>query len=155
MSGVKDHARNFALENPEGLYDPSANAYSHVAVVPGDARLVFIAGQVGDTPKGDFGTQVRQTFANLRTAIEAAGGGMGDIAKLTVLIVDHDRDKHRGLISEIERTFGAGLKPTCTIIPVPPMAYENQLVEIEAVGVLDGQGPSRGNSESLGRRSAP
>ncbi len=129
--------RNFVLNNPKGLYDPSANAYSHIAVVPGNARLVFIAGQVGDAPKGDFETQVRQTFAHLRTAIEAAGGDMSAIAKLTVLIVDHDKDKHRSLIAEVERAFGAGLKPTCTIIPVPQMAYEGQLVEIEAIGVLN------------------
>lgn len=62
---------------------------------------------------------------------------MSAIAKLTVLIVDHDKDKHRSLIAEVERAFGAGLKPTCTIIPVPQMAYEGQLVEIEAIGVLN------------------
>lgn len=132
-----DGKRNFVLDNPDGLYDPSANAYSHVAVAPANARLVFIAGQVGSTPKGDFETQVRQIFANLRVAIESAGGGMEAIAKLTVLIVDHGRDKHRVLVEEVERAFGAGLKPTCTIIPVPHMAFEGQLVEIEAVGVLD------------------
>lgn len=137
MNKSNDHARSFVLENPDGLYDPSANAYSHVAVVPGNARLVFIAGQVGSTPKGDFETQVRQAFANLRIAIKAAGGGMDAIAKLTVLIVDHSKDKHRVLVAEVEKAFGARLKPTCTIIPVPLMAFEDQLVEIEAVGVLN------------------
>lgn len=128
--------RNFILDNPEGLYDPSANAYSHIAIVSEVARLVFIAGQVGDTPKGDFATQVRQSLFNLRTAMEAAGGGLADIAKLTVLIADHDKDKGRSLAAEVERAFGPGLKPTCTVIPVAPMAYEGQLVEVEAVGVL-------------------
>ncbi len=137
MSESKDQVRSFVLDNPDGLYDPSANAYSHIAVVPANTRLVFIAGQVGGTPKGDFATQVRQMFVNLRTAIEAAGGDMGAIAKLTVLIVDHSKDKHRVLIAEVEKAFGAGLKPTCTIIPVPLMAFDNQLVEIEAVGVLN------------------
>ena len=141
MSKSNDPTRNFVLDNPNTLYDPSANAYSHTAVVPGDARLVFIAGQAGDTPKGDFGTQVQQSLANLQTAMEAAGGGLTDIAKLTVLIVDHDKDKHRCLITEVERAFGTGLKPTCTIIPVPLMAYKGQLVEIEAVGVLGGSQP--------------
>lgn len=136
MSKSNDPERNFVLDNPNKLYDPSANAYSHIAVVPGDARLVFIAGQVGDTPKGDFGTQVQQSLANVQTAMEAAGGSLTDIAKLTVLIVDHDKDKHRSLVAEVERAFGTGLKPTCTIIPVPHMAYEGQSVEIEAVGVL-------------------
>lgn len=133
----RNRGRSFMLDNPDGLYDPSANAYSHIAVAPASGRLVFIAGQVGDTPKGNFETQVRQILVNLQVAIEAAGGGMEAIAKLTVLIVDHDKDKHRVLIEEVERAFGPGPKPTCTIIPVPQMAFEGQLVEIEAVGVLD------------------
>ena len=137
MNKSNNQARNFELNNPNGLYDPSANAYSHVAIVPGNARLVFIAGQVGNTPKGDFETQVSQTFTHIKTAIETAGGDMSAIAKLTVLIVDHNKDKHRTLITEVEKAFGAGLKPTCTIIPVPLMAYPDQLVEIEAVGVLN------------------
>ena len=132
----KAEDRNFTLSNPKGLYDPSANAYSHLAVVPEGAQLVFVAGQVGNTPKGDFETQVQQVLAKLQVAMEAADGGLGDIAKLTVLIAEHDKDKHRTLIAEVERAFGEGLKPTCTIIPVAPMAYEGQLVEIEAVGVL-------------------
>ena len=136
MNRTENQNRNFTLSNLEGLYDPSANAYSHLAVVPEGARLVFIAGQVGDTPKDDFETQARQVLVNIRTAMEAVGGTLSDVAKLTVLIAEHDKDKHRTLVAEVERAFGEGLKPTCTIIPVAPMAYEGQLVEIEAVGVL-------------------
>ena len=136
MERAEKRKRNFTLSNPEGLYDPSANAYSHLAVVPEGARLIFVAGQVGNTPKGNFETQVRQVLANIRTAMEAVGGTLSDVAKLTVLIAEHDRDKQRTLIAEVERAFGEGLKPTCTIIPVAPMAFEGQLVEIEAVGVL-------------------
>ncbi len=136
MDRAKNQEWNFTLSNPEGLYDPSANAYSHLAVVPEGVRLVFVAGQVGNTPKGNFETQVQQVLAKLQVAMEAAGGGLGDIAKLTVLIAEHDKDKHHALVAEVERAFGEGLKPTCTIIPVAPMAFEGQLVEIEAVGVL-------------------
>jgi hypothetical protein len=49
--------------NPEGLYDPAPNGYSHVASVAAGARLVFVAGQGGDTADGtlapDFRLQVR------------------------------------------------------------------------------------------------
>ena len=38
----------FVLSNPEGLYDPSANAYSHVAEVSTAAKLLYIAGQGGE-----------------------------------------------------------------------------------------------------------
>jgi hypothetical protein len=37
------------LLNPAGLYDPAPNGYSHVALVAAGARLVYIAGQGGET----------------------------------------------------------------------------------------------------------
>jgi enamine deaminase RidA (YjgF/YER057c/UK114 family) len=50
--------------NPTGLYDPSANGYSHVANVAAGARTIYIAGQGGETASGelvpDFRLQVRQ-----------------------------------------------------------------------------------------------
>lgn len=65
------------LSNPPGLYDPSANGYSHVAQVAAGARLVFIAGQGGETADGqlsaDFTDQVRQALANLQVALHSVG----------------------------------------------------------------------------------
>ena len=74
MSAATD-APAFTLTNPAGLYDPSANGYSHLAEVPAGTRLVFVAGQGGETEKAelspDFRAQVRQAFANLRIALQA------------------------------------------------------------------------------------
>lgn len=134
MHSSREQKPNFVLENPRGLYDPSVNAYSHLATVPNGKRLVFIAGQGGQGK--DFGAQTRATLENISTAIIAAGGTLQDIAKLTVLSVDHSEKNHRALISEVNRAFGNTLKPTCTIIPVPRLGRTDQLVEIEAVGVL-------------------
>jgi enamine deaminase RidA (YjgF/YER057c/UK114 family) len=132
----------FTLSNPAGLYDPSANGYSHLAQVPGGTRLVFIAGQGGENETGalspDFPSQVRQAFANLRTALAAAGAGPADVAKLTVLIVDHAEAKLHDLGAELDHTFGPGSKPTCTLIPVPRLALDGMLFEVEAVAVLPG-----------------
>jgi hypothetical protein len=35
----------FTLSNPAGLYDPTDNAYSHIAQVPFNVRIVHHAGQ--------------------------------------------------------------------------------------------------------------
>lgn len=132
----------FTLSNPAGLYDPSANGYSHLAQVPGGTRLVFIAGQGGENETGalspDFASQVRQAFANLRTALAAAGAAPRDVAKLTVLIVDHREAKLHDLGAELDHTFGPGPKPTCTLIPVPRLALDGMLFEVEAMAVLPG-----------------
>ena len=128
------------LLNPPGLYDPVPNGYSHVAVVPAGTRLAFIAGQGGETADGqlssDFRQQVRQAMANLLIAIEAAGGEPSQVAKLTVLIVDHSEQRLGILGEELELAFGTQMKPACTLIPVPRLALDGMLFEIDAVVVL-------------------
>lgn len=131
-----------AFVNPAGLYDPSANGYSHVAKVAAGTRLVYIAGQGGETETGellpDFRLQVRQALRNLRVALAAAGAGVTDIAKLTVLIVDHSEERLHIFGEELTRALGEGQKPTCTLIPVPRLALDGMLFEIEAIAVLPG-----------------
>lgn len=128
------------LSNPPGLYDPTPNGYSHVASVRGDARLVFVAGQGGENQEGelasDFRAQVRKAFANLETALQSSETEMRNIAKLTVLIVNHTEERLAILGEELSRAFGEHPKPTCTLIPVPRLALDGMLFEVEAVAVL-------------------
>ena len=54
---------------------------------------VYLSGQVGfDPATGKLGdgieTQTHQVFKNLRAVAEAAGGGLDDMVKLTVLLAD-------------------------------------------------------------------
>ncbi|MEK0361005.1 RidA family protein [Pseudomonas sp. CBC3] len=129
-----------SLLNPPGLYDPAPNGYSHVALLPPGARLAFIAGQGGENVGGrlseDFREQVRQALANLRLAIEAVGGTAQQIAKLTVLIVDHSEARLQVFGEELAGALGSGPKPACTLIPVPRLALDGMLFEIEAVVLL-------------------
>jgi enamine deaminase RidA (YjgF/YER057c/UK114 family) len=129
----------FELMNPPGLYDPTANGYSHVAALQPGARLIYVAGQGGENEAGDlppdFRSQVRQALTNLRTALAAAGAGVADIAKLTVLVVDHSEERLRVLGSELDRALGDGPKPACTLIPVPRLALDGMLFEVEAIAV--------------------
>jgi len=129
-----------ALSNPAGLYDPSANGYSHVAQVAAGARLVFVAGQGGETADGqlsaDFATQVRQALANLQTALASAGAEVGQVAKLTVLIVDHSQERLAIFGRQLQQLWGAAPTPACTLIPVPRLALDGMLFEIEAIAAL-------------------
>jgi enamine deaminase RidA (YjgF/YER057c/UK114 family) len=133
----------FTLSNPAGLYDPAPNGYSHVASVAAGARLVFIAGQGGEDEHGrlspDFAEQVRQALGNLRTALQSAGAGTQDVVKLTVLIVDHSEQRLQMFGELLQAAFGAGAKPTCTLIPVPRLALDGMLFEIEALAALPAQ----------------
>lgn len=67
--------------------------YSQAAAVRG-GRTVYLSGQIGLEPgtgelvSENFEGQVRQAFANLKAVIEAAGGSLDDIVKLTLFLTD-------------------------------------------------------------------
>ncbi len=125
------------LANPDAMHDPASMAYSHLAIVPPGASLVFVAGQTGGADKGSYREQAREALRSVRTAMRAAGGEMVDVAKLTVYSVGHDVAKHADLVSEVKDAFDSGLAPTCTIVPLDRSGTdERQLIEIEAIGVL-------------------
>jgi enamine deaminase RidA (YjgF/YER057c/UK114 family) len=125
--------------NPPGLYDPRPNGYSHVVVAEAPARLIYIAGQGGETADGvlpeDFETQVRQALGNLQTALRAADAGLSDVAKLTVLIVDHSEERLRIFGGALGKMWGDNPPPACTLIPVPRLALDGMLFEIEATAI--------------------
>ena len=128
------------IVNPQNLYDPTPNGYSTAVIVPAGARVAYISGQGGQDGTGalspDFAVQVRQAYANLRTAIEALGARPDQVAKLTVFVVDHDMSKLEVLTRAVKDMFGAAL-PAQTLIPVPKLAVDPMLFEVEAVVVLD------------------
>src|SRR5262245_29334417 len=77
--------------NPDGL---STNpAFTHVVVVTGAAKTIYIGGQdavdgsgkiVG---KGDIKAQTEQVFENLQMALAAAGAGLEHVVKWNLYIV--------------------------------------------------------------------
>jgi enamine deaminase RidA (YjgF/YER057c/UK114 family) len=115
-------------------------AYSHVARLEPGVRLVYLAGQVGEDVEGklssEFGAQVRQALVNLQIALVAAGAGISDVFKLTVLIADHSESKLAVLGAELALVWGPLMKPTCTLIPVPRLALDALLVEVEAIAAV-------------------
>ncbi len=125
------------LANPDGLHDPTGYGYSHVAATTGD--LVFIAGQYGSGPDGqvvsdDFADQVDRAFANLGTALRAAGLDYHHVARLGTYVVDHDADRLAVLIERIGRTWG-DRPPAQTLIGVAALALPGMLFEVDAVAV--------------------
>jgi len=128
---------SFELSNPVGLYDPRANGYSHVAALAPDARLLFISGQGGEDSTGhlstDFCEQARQALVNLRIALSSQGARLDQVFKLTLLIVDHNQDRLRDWAREAREAWAEEGLPVCTLIPVPRLALDGMLIEIDAV----------------------
>ncbi len=126
--------------NPEALYDPRANGYSHVAVATGPGRIIYVAGQGGEDAAGGlpliFAQQVAQAMRNLTTALRAAGATLADVVKLTVLVVDHSPERFHIVAAALRRMWNDTPAPACTLIPVPKLALEGMLFEIDATAVV-------------------
>ena len=130
---------NIQYINPTGLYDPSANGYTHVVIVPPGATMVYIAGQGGEDENGNlpnnFADQLKQAFTNLRIALSAAGARPENVIKLTSLVVEHDESKVQLLASEVLGIWGEKT-PAQTLIPVPRLALDGMLFEVDAVAAI-------------------
>lgn len=128
------------LVNPPGLYDPTPNGYSHMAVAALGTRLVLLAGQGGENEDGTFSanfqTQVRQALGNMTIALQAAGGGPQHVARLLALVVDHTEERLHVFGAELDRIWGDAPKQACTLIPVRQLALDGMLFEIEATAVM-------------------
>lgn len=132
--------RKLTIVNPPNLHDPSPNGYSTAVIVPNNSRVAYISGQGGQDSTGalspDFAAQVKQAYANLRAALDALGARPDQVAKLTVFVVDHDMSKLGVLTQNVKEMFGETL-PAQTLVPVPKLAIDPMLFEVEAVVVLE------------------
>ena len=128
------------IVNPQNLYDPTPNGYSTAVVAPREARVAYISGQGGQDSTGalspEFAVQVKQAYANLRNALDALGARPDQVAKLTVFVVDHDISKLDVLTKNVKAMFGEAL-PAQTLIPVPKLAIDPMLFEVEAIVFLE------------------
>lgn len=84
--------------------------------------------------KSDVAAQSRQCLENIRQIIEAAGGSLHDLVKLTVF-VSHPR--HYEAMNAVRKEMLAGIAFTSTAV-VAQMIDPHGLVEMEAVAVIGG-----------------
>jgi len=124
--------------NALGLSQPPG--YSHVVVASG-SRLVTTAGAVpldaegALVGSGDRRAQAKQTLENLTLALEAVGASPSNVLKTTVYVVANERADLNEVWYEVQESGVA--EAASTLLGVSILGYEGQLVEIEAIAVLD------------------
>ena len=125
--------------NPEGMHRNPA--FSQGIIIPAGARMLLVGGQnavnadgeiVG---KGDIGRQTEQALANMMTVIEAAGGRLEDLVKVT-LVIQHGVDLQAGFAAWMKLWGQRPNPPTLTALFVAGLAHPDYLIEIEAQVVL-------------------
>lgn len=84
--------------------------------------------------EGDAEAQARSALASLKLVVEACGGTMADIVKITVFTTDL---AHRAAIGKARAEFfPAGEMPASTFLVISSLADPRYLVEIEAVAMI-------------------
>lgn len=124
--------------NPPELGRPSG--FSHAAV--GSGRVVFLAGQTALDASGRIVgdgvvEQFEKALGNLLVALTAAGGQSGDLASLTIYIVDMDdyRAHSRAIGKVWKRLIGDGY-PAMAGIGVARLWDQEALVEVQGYAIL-------------------
>ena len=126
------------LRNVDTLAPPPG--YSHVAVGRG-GTVVFTAGAVpldarGElVGEGDAVAQAEQVIDNLMAALEAGGARPRDVAKTTVYVAGASYED-QSAVWQVVRRSAIGRAPS-TLLGVPTLGYRGQLVEVEAIALID------------------
>jgi reactive intermediate/imine deaminase len=100
-------------------------------------NTVYLSGQIGLDPatgnlRDETDAQARQVFENLRAVAQAAGGGLDDVVKVTLLLADM-ADFIR--VNEIMASFFAKPYPARATYQVAALP-KGARIEVEAVLVL-------------------
>ena len=101
-------------------------------------RTVYLSGQIGLDPASmqlvdGIEAQIHQVFRNLRAVANAAGGSLGDVAKLNVFLTDLG---HFSRVNEIMAEYFSQPYPARAAVGVASLP-RGALVEADAVMVLD------------------
>ena len=113
----------------------------NVSIATG-TRIIHVSGQTAVDSEGKVvGTthldQSRLAFRNLRTALEAAGATLADVAKFNIYVVDYSWDALEALMAAAKEVFGEPYPLTAnTLIGVVSLWLPELLVEVEAVAVV-------------------
>jgi enamine deaminase RidA (YjgF/YER057c/UK114 family) len=136
---MKDH---ISAVQPRTLPKPAGFSYGYEVR---RGRLVFLAGQVARDEanavvgEGDLVAQFRQVCRNLQTVMNAAGGDLTDVVKLTIYVLDTAGYKaHLREIGGVYREYFGKHFPAMTLVGARDLfdAADGCLIEIEGVAAL-------------------
>ena len=122
-------------------YDPPS--YAQVTKVTGAQTILFIAGQVAYDDTGgpahgrDFAAHARAAFRSLQAQaqaqVEAGGGTLANIVKITTFLTDI---RYREELVPIREEFFGRKTPADTQVGVSALGRPEWLIEVEAIAVL-------------------
>lgn len=127
----------------EGMWDwHTPLPYKHGLVCDG---MVFLTGQVMLSTKGeaihahDVAAQVAGSFANMARVMEALGCGRDEVCRVLTVHVDSE-ETGRPDTAALQARETAPHTIATTTVPLPFLAYEGMVVEIDTFGMVAERG---------------
>ena len=120
-----------------GVFDPAT--YSQGIKVTQAQTILFLSGQVAYTPeggvayRGDFKAQARGAYKAIKALVEARGGTMANVIKITTYVTDMH---YRADLAPIREEFFGKKGPASTLIEISALAHPDWMIEIEAIAVI-------------------
>jgi 2-iminobutanoate/2-iminopropanoate deaminase len=139
-NGIKEVVMPRRVINHPKLPAPMRGGAFSAGVEVQAGRTVYVSGQVSMDAEGnvvgegDISRQTETVLEYVKTVVEEAGGGMGDVVKVTVFIRD------MGLydeIHEVRRRYFGEPYPASSMVEVSALIDPRLLIEIEAVAVIE------------------
>lgn len=102
-------------------------------------KMVFVSGLTSRDADGsiigagDIKLQTETILKNMQAVLAEAGGGLGNIVKLTAYVTDTELFK---AISEVRARYFEEPYPASTMIEISRLANPEHLIEIEAIAVI-------------------
>lgn len=131
--------------NPPTLISPEG--HTHIVRVTGGTTL-YVSGQgaydadhrlVGP---GDYYEQTKQAFTNVLTALAAVDASYHDVVKATYYVVRVTPEALGGFARAMNEVLGSESEPpAATFVGVQSLAYDEMLVEIDVIAVVDSHEP--------------
>lgn len=123
--------------NPASIAPPIGR-YSHLVRVPADYDLIYISGQVGETPDGELPTsmyeQAHNTFRNIELLLADVDATPRNLVKLLTFAIGDDLDGFYRARDEVyARWFGDDAPCGHSLAVVPRLAASGLLLEVEGI----------------------
>ena len=123
---------------PKSIFKAEDWGFSQGIHIAGGKEILFISGQLAPVKKGKFSggsfkEQCKGALDGIDAVLRDAGASRKNVAKITGYVTDMD-----GSVEEFvkqTKEFFSGRYPASTLVQVGRLAFQEQLVEIEAIAV--------------------
>lgn len=116
-------------EPPDGLWSNAIKVGQQLFVSGMTAR----GKNLNDIEGDDEYQQAVTVFRKIRHYVDAAGGVMNDVVKMTIFVTRIENNQE---VWRARREFFCGDFPTCTLVEVSKLARPDILLEIEATAII-------------------